>query len=206
MNRRLALFLALSAMAHGTLVTAWPGPDPMQEWAIPTAPLRVAIGAAPSADEEANSVPRARARAAERSPRSALVPRAAAPVEAPEPVAPPGQDAARSAARQPAEPSTTDAYTNQLHSAIRTALDRYFYYPALARRQGWQGRVEVALRVEHDGRIRALHVAHSSGYPVLDRDAITTLNRIGVIPQLRDWLGGQSYDTRFAVVYRLIEG
>jgi periplasmic protein TonB len=93
-----------------------------------------------------------------------------------------------------------------LRASLVTELGRYFVYPTVARRRGWQGEVAVALRIEPDGRVRALRVARSSGYAVLDRDALATLNRIGVLPRAAAWLKGHAYDTEVPVIYRLTEG
>jgi protein TonB len=95
---------------------------------------------------------------------------------------------------------------NHLRSLLHTALDQHFVYPDFARRQGWEGRVDVLVRLNGDGRLDAVRVVHSSGYSILDQDALLTLQRIVAIPAARAWLRGYSYDLRFPIVYRLTEG
>lgn len=94
---------------------------------------------------------------------------------------------------------------NHLQSLLLAAFETQFVYPALARRQGWQGRVRVALRVEADGRFSQLRVLRSSGYASLDRDALETLERIGQLAQARLWLDGRAMQVELPVVYRLLE-
>lgn len=94
---------------------------------------------------------------------------------------------------------------NHLQSLLHAAFERQFVYPALARRHGWQGRVQVALRVEADGRFSQLRVLRSSGYASLDRDALQTLERIGQLAQARLWLDGRAMQVELPVVYRLLE-
>lgn len=94
---------------------------------------------------------------------------------------------------------------NQLQSLLRAAFEAQFVYPPLARRQGWQGRVQVALRVEADGRFSELRVLRSSGYASLDHDALQTLQRIGQLAQARLWLDGRAMRVELPVVYRLLE-
>lgn len=95
--------------------------------------------------------------------------------------------------------------TNQLQSLLRAELRAHFVYPPLARRQGWQGRVRIAMHIEADGRFSAMQVLRSSGYSVLDADAVHTLQRIGQLPQARDWFSGRSRRVEIPVVYRLLE-
>jgi TonB family protein len=45
-------------------------------------------------------------------------------------------------------------------------------YPSRARRQGWQGIVDVTLTITGDGTVDEAHVDRSSGYPALDEAAL----------------------------------
>jgi len=45
-------------------------------------------------------------------------------------------------------------------------------YPSRARRQGWQGTVDVALAIGGDGAVAEARVARSSGFPALDEVAL----------------------------------
>ncbi len=47
-------------------------------------------------------------------------------------------------------------------------------YPSRARRQGWEGTVEVGLRVAADGSVASASVERSSGYPTLDDVALAS--------------------------------
>jgi len=46
-------------------------------------------------------------------------------------------------------------------------------YPTRARREGWQGTVDVDLRVGRDGEVEQARVGRSSGFAVLDAAAVT---------------------------------
>ena len=100
----------------------------------------------------------------------------------------------------------SETIVNNLRSLLRTELDKHFVYPPVARRNSWQGRVDVVVRFDHEGRLHALRIVRSSGYAILDQDALLTLQKIGTIPQARTWLRGYSYDTQLPVLYRLTEG
>ncbi len=50
-------------------------------------------------------------------------------------------------------------------------------YPARARRQGWQGTVDVALHVGADGAVETAQVGRSSGFALLDAAAVEVARR-----------------------------
>lgn len=107
--------------------------------------------------------------------------------------------------QQNSETESDAQLANHLLAELRTAFDARFLYPPLARRHGWQGQVRVGLTIESDGHLSELRILSSSGYAILDRDALQTLTRIGVLPQTRTQLDGQSYRLQLPVVYRLLE-
>jgi protein TonB len=111
-----------------------------------------------------------------------------------------------SAGRAGESPDDSDSrLVNNLLAELRSALAARFVYPPLARLHGWQGRVQLGLTIEADGHLSELRVLSSSGYAILDRDAIQTLARIGALPQSRLRLEGRSQRLELPVIYRLIE-
>ena len=50
-------------------------------------------------------------------------------------------------------------------------------YPLIARRRGWQGTVNVGLVLLADGRVERASLRHSSGFDVLDREALEVARR-----------------------------
>lgn len=113
---------------------------------------------------------------------------------------------APAAVAQPPPRPAPAAPPNHLLAQLTARLDRYFTYPALARRRGWEGEVRVQVRLDARGRVQPLEVVRSSGHPLLDRHAFETLARIGTVPELRSWLDGHSYVIEIPVTYRLVRG
>ena len=68
-----------------------------------------------------------------------------------------------------------------LTQRLRQALNRHFYYPKQARRQGWQGEVLLSFTLNKNGTISNILIAQSSEYGILDRAAIDALNRVQAI-------------------------
>jgi protein TonB len=115
-------------------------------------------------------------------------------------------DIAEQAAIPPTQQLDAATLSSQLEGQLRNALAPYFTYPLMARRNGWEGQVQVGLRVEADGRLSHVRIAHSSGYRALDSAALTTLDRINALPEAAGWLDGRHFDMVLPIEYRLIDG
>jgi len=85
-------------------------------------------------------------------------------------------------------------------------LRAHFYYPYVARRNGWQGETDLGLHISADGRISGVHVVKSSGHRMLDRAAVKSARRIKVLPELVDLLYGRALNLVLPVRYRLYDG
>ncbi len=75
-------------------------------------------------------------------------------------------------------------------------------YPRLARQRGWEGEVLLGFRIDPQGRIGDIHIARSSGYPLLDRSALKSLARIKRIPLTTPRLS-ETIEMDLAIDYRL---
>lgn len=91
-------------------------------------------------------------------------------------------------------------------SRLHNEIDNYFYYPVLARRNGWQGKVILGLSVNAHGNIRNVHIKKGSGYRILDQSALDTLLKIRQIGRTEDWIVLDNLDIIVPVVYRLQKG
>lgn len=94
----------------------------------------------------------------------------------------------------------------ELLTTVHGELAHHFFYPQLARRKGWQGRVDLGFRVEADGRIEHIRVVRSSGHGILDRSAIQALRDVGRVSVTAPRRGGRGWDLDLPVIYRLHEG
>jgi protein TonB len=101
------------------------------------------------------------------------------------------------------EGAGAEAARARIEAQLFTDLQRHFEYPALARRQGWQGTVQLSFVVEPNGALERIRVARSSGHEVLDRSAVSALRRVEPLPQARHWLDGRALEMNIPVIYRL---
>jgi protein TonB len=68
---------------------------------------------------------------------------------------------------------------------VSTKSGQLHDYPQEARRQGWSGTTLVGVIVSADGKIKQVAVSKTSGFPLLDQQALRMLDgvRIWWIPQ-----------------------
>jgi protein TonB len=98
------------------------------------------------------------------------------PLAAPEAPAPSG-NAAVGADRTPGPAVAAEAYRQANYTAIRDSILGNLQYPMMARRRGWSGQVEVSFTVNPDGNVNDLKILTSSGFPLLDEQAMTAIRR-----------------------------
>lgn len=93
---------------------------------------------------------------------------------------------------------------NYLLGQLRTSLSRHLIYPALARKQGWQGIVTVGLRIESDGLLKKIQIRQSSGYNVLDDSALSSLRKIKRL-RTEEQYADRPHRLTLRVVYQLTD-
>ncbi len=65
---------------------------------------------------------------------------------------------------------------------MKTRIELYWEFPALAVRNGWQGNLRISFTIKEDGTLAEIKTANSSGYPVLDDSARTALKLAAPFP------------------------
>mgnify|MGYP001555694611 FL=1 len=106
---------------------------------------------------------------------------------------------------QAASSTSREEHDQHLRACIMELITRQLSYPAIARRKGWQGVVRLELHIEPDGQISALQIDQTSGYAVLDKAALQSL-QLARIPEAAQWLHGETVDIIVPVEYRLVDG
>jgi periplasmic protein TonB len=86
---------------------------------------------------------------------------------------------------------------------ISEALSRYKEYPRVAQLRGWEGAVTMRLRVAPSGRLVDAELYTSSGYEVLDKQAIAMATRAAQLPVPPEGLNGGEVAVLVPVVFRL---
>ena len=67
---------------------------------------------------------------------------------------------------------------------ISQIIQKNISYSPIARRMGWEGRVVLSIKLCTDGTVKEIKILESSGYEVLDRNAVDTVRRVaGLFPK-----------------------
>ncbi|WP_172597690.1 energy transducer TonB [Sulfuriflexus mobilis] len=102
------------------------------------------------------------------------------------------------------QPDSVARHSQRLEVVLRKAFNAHFYYPRLAVRRGWQGQVRLGLRIEANGHLSRIRILQGSGYELLDKAAIKSLNKLEMLPTAITLLNGHSMDLILPVKYQLL--
>ena len=89
--------------------------------------------------------------------------------------------------------------------AVRRKFEQQKYYPALARRRGWEGDVLLNFRIENDGRIVSVRINRSSGHALLDASAAESLRNISMRDEVQALSMPISLELQIPITYRLVD-
>ena len=222
-HRAFALALLASILLHALLLGALPSWRAPAEVPAPP-PLTARLAEAParpapappapvSVEEDARPAPPA---AAARSParRPAPKPPPAAPAAQPvaselalAPPAPPAPAAPGPLARidpLPAAPLPAESNALEIYRAsVNAAATRFKRYPRAAIDNNWEGEVVVLLSIGADGRIAGLQVRKSSGYEILDRQALDMFRNAKPFVPVPRALQGREFEIELRAIYSL---
>ena len=90
------------------------------------------------------------------------------------------------------------AYLKEHFVYIRDRITGSIAYPHLARKMGWCGQVKIAFVVCEDGGVNDVKVVESSGFGLLDRNAVDTVKNVAPFPT-----PPVRAEIRMAITYRL---
>lgn len=113
------------------------------------------------------------------------------------------QGAPLDASTRDLDAGTITAHTLQM--MLHEAFVVHFHYPSLARQNGWQGEVRLGLRIEPSGELTRICIITSSGYGILDRAAMHSLEAIGKLPHAATLLKGNGFNLILPVRYQLLD-
>lgn len=91
------------------------------------------------------------------------------------------REGTRTAARQSAS-GVSSMTPARWQSRLMAHLERRKKYPADARRRGERGTVYVRFRIDDNGNVSSVSLAHSSGYPALDNEVLSLVRRASPVP------------------------
>ncbi len=137
---------------------------------------------------------------APREPEPVVAP---APAPAPAPVAPLFKP---QPAPEPApKPDTDAAVVKRYSSDVVEAAKRIERYPRAAVDNNWTGEVKVTMRIGASGRIADLRVTQSSGYALLDRNALQMFESAQPLVPIPRELAGKAFEVELRAIYNVTD-
>lgn len=76
-------------------------------------------------------------------------------------------------------------------------------YPRRAQQLGWQGTTEVLLRMGADAKVKDVSIAKSSGYEVLDEEALEKVKRAKHLPPPPEGFKDREFTVLVPIVFKL---
>lgn len=92
------------------------------------------------------------------------------------------QDAENTQPASQNEIRAEDGYVREHLEEIRRLVMANLHYPALAKRQGWAGRVQVRFTILLSGDIETPEILQSSGFSLLDQKALEAIETAAPYP------------------------
>lgn len=170
-----------------------------------TAPPQTAVPAPPMVSEPGPTpeLPRAADMPATTAvPTARPAPAAAASSGAP---AQPAMVGAGAGTKQPGSDVDT-GILDRYRLALIESAKRYKRYPGQAMDKGWQGKVEVRLVIGANGRTRSTSIKSSSGYEILDKQALDMVNKAKPLTRIPAALRGREFVVDIPVIFDLQAG
>lgn len=100
---------------------------------------------------------------------------------------------------EPLDPALLERYGRSLSSA----LARQQQYPRIAAMRGWEGEVQLRVTIARKGNIVATQVVHSSGFDVLDQNAVQLVTNAAPLPRPPETLQNREIQIIVPVHYKL---
>jgi periplasmic protein TonB len=84
---------------------------------------------------------------------------------------------------QEGERAAQERYLREHFLYIKERILNQIVYPNLARRMGWHGRVLTSFVIHMDGTVSDIKILNSSGFKVLDENAVSTIQEVSPFPK-----------------------
>lgn len=100
-------------------------------------------------------------------------------------------------------PEKITAATNDYSSLLAAAIAKYKQYPKIAQMRGWQGLIIIELQLNPQGGLIYSQIKKSSGYDVLDQEALEMIKRASPFPQPPEALRTKNFTVLVPISFKL---
>jgi protein TonB len=105
----------------------------------------------------------------------------------------------------PPKPSQIDIdnATGRYGNALWSAISKHKKYPKIAQMRGWQGETIIELELDGTGKIKSKKITQSSGYEVLDKQALEMVEKALPFPTPPEALRSSNFTITIPVPFKL---
>ena len=96
-----------------------------------------------------------------------------------------------------------NAALNGYNNALWGKIGKYKQYPKIAQMRGWQGEVIVELLLDGNGKLKSKKILSSSGYEVLDKQALEMIDKAAPFPSPPEALRASSFSITVPIPFKL---
>lgn len=96
-----------------------------------------------------------------------------------------------------------NAALNGYNNALWGKIGKYKQYPKIAQMRGWQGEVIVELLLDGNGKLKSKKILTSSGYEVLDKQALEMIDKAAPFPSPPEALRASSFSITVPIPFKL---
>ena len=106
---------------------------------------------------------------------------------------------------EPPSPNEQDLdAARKLYAGLLTnVLAKYKEYPNIARTRGWQGEAKIELSLDEGGNLLSSKIVQSSGYGILDKQALEMAKKASPFPMPPEALRGRSFNVLVTIPFIL---
>jgi TonB family protein len=109
------------------------------------------------------------------------------------------------APNEPPNPiSNTSATFDNYNNVLWAAIVKHKQYPIIARMSGWQGQVIIELLLDGNGILKSKKIHTSSGYDVLDKQALEMIDKAVPFPPPPEALRASGFRIKVPIPFKLV--
>jgi protein TonB len=102
-----------------------------------------------------------------------------------------------------AAPPDLDAAYGNYGSILSREFAKHKQYPRIAQMRGWQGIARIELRIDASGNVTSSTIAESSGFEILDKQALDMVRKASPLPLPPEALRGRDFTIVVPVSFKL---
>lgn len=98
---------------------------------------------------------------------------------------------------------TADSEMLVIYDYIKRKIQENKKYPWQAKKENIEGIVEMQFSISGDGQLKDVNIIKSSGYSILDEEAVATIKRSAPYPEIKNRLNTDNLQLQVRLIYKI---